>query len=87
MISDLSKLCIQPDASIGEAMSRLNAGGLGCLLLVDGDGRLKRLITDGDLRRELIAGTAMQSDLTALPDARPFTLHPGGTEDEARSIM
>jgi len=87
MITDIAKFRISSDASISDAMNQLNAAGTGCLLLVDPEGRLKRLITDGDLRRALIAGHGMQARLVILPDAQSLTLPQGGTEHEARSVM
>lgn len=87
MITNIEPLLIGPTATIAEAMTRLNAGALGCLLLSDDARRLRRVVTDGDLRRLLIADGDMQATLAALPGASPITAHEGTTEDEARAIM
>ncbi len=59
MITDIEPLLIGANASIADAMTELNAGALGCLLLTRKGRLLDRVITDGDLRRLLIAGHDM----------------------------
>ncbi|MDR2668997.1 MAG: KpsF/GutQ family sugar-phosphate isomerase [Desulfovibrio sp.] len=41
---------------LGEALTALDKGGFGAVLLTDGEGRLRGIITDGDLRRILCRG-------------------------------
>jgi arabinose-5-phosphate isomerase len=48
------------DIPLGEALTVLNKGGFGAVLLTDGEGRLRGILTDGDLRRAFCRG---------LPDA------------------
>src|SRR6187402_1197380 len=38
---------------MGEAMLEISAKGFGCVCIVDGEGRLAGIITDGDLRRHM----------------------------------
>lgn len=87
MITDIEPLLIGPNASIADAMTQLNAGALGCLLLTRKGRLLDRVITDGDLRRLLIAGHDMQASLEALSERTSVTAHESTTEDEARSVM
>ena len=47
-----------------EAMKTLDSGGLGIVLVVDDQRRLLGTITDGDVRRALLAGKSL--DVTAL---------------------
>jgi arabinose-5-phosphate isomerase len=44
------------DVRFGEALTALDEGGFGALLLTDGAGRLRGILTDGDLRRILCRG-------------------------------
>jgi arabinose-5-phosphate isomerase len=44
------------DTPLGEALDRLNAGGLGCLAVLEADGRLAGVLTDGDVRRLVVRG-------------------------------
>ncbi|ANK80439.1 MAG: aminotransferase [Rhizobiales bacterium NRL2] len=87
MITDLQPLLIEAKSTIREAMAQLNTASSGCLLLVDGNGALRRMITDGDLRRAVIAGHALDADLTVLEPVEPTVARRGLDEDGARRIM
>jgi arabinose-5-phosphate isomerase len=59
-------------ASLGQALEVLNAGGLGCVCILDMDGRLLGLLTDGDVRRlvcsnRLIMDVPVDSVMTIAP--------------------
>jgi arabinose-5-phosphate isomerase len=53
-----------PDMAMGEVLVEMTAKSLGCVGIVDGEGRLSGIITDGDLRRRmhpgLLAATAAE---------------------------
>ena len=53
---ELEKLLIRPEHSIREAMVHVDRGGKGIVLLVDPLGQLEATITDGDIRRAILAG-------------------------------
>ena len=59
-------------ASLGEALAVLHQGGLGAAAIVDAQGKLQGILTDGDLRRLVIAG----SFDPALPVAGSMTRAP-----------
>jgi arabinose-5-phosphate isomerase len=48
--------CVADSASLGEALQEMTSKGLGMTGVVDGDGRLAGIFTDGDLRRVLDHG-------------------------------
>jgi arabinose-5-phosphate isomerase len=59
-------------ASLGQALEVLNVGGLGCVCILDMDGRLLGLLTDGDVRRlvcsnRLIMDVPVDSVMTIAP--------------------
>jgi dTDP-4-amino-4,6-dideoxygalactose transaminase len=78
---------ITTSASLHEAHDRLNRTGEGILLLVDGAGRLRRTVTDGDLRRLLLAGSGMDTRLEVLPEQSPITAADGISAAEALALM
>lgn len=43
-------------ASLAQALASLNTGGLGCVCILDAQGQLLGIITDGDVRRLVCAG-------------------------------
>ena len=46
------------DTPLGEALGMLDSGSLGCLAVLDGEGRLAGVLTDGDVRRLVVRGPA-----------------------------
>lgn len=75
-------------ASMGEAVQEMSAKRLGMTCVVDGDGRLAGILTDGDLRRRMLrverplegtAGDAMSRT--------PTTIAPRALASEALKIM
>ena len=55
---------ITENATIIEALDRLNAlsGGVMTLAVTDNEGRMTGALTDGDIRRGLLAGAALTGD-------------------------
>jgi len=81
-MNDLSRILIQGHETLKTALERLNHSGRTVILLVDPDGRLKRTITDGDLRRLILEGKNLDSTLAVLPEQNSWTV-PEGTGPEA----
>src|SRR5690554_4339736 len=62
---DFSKNLISDKETVVEAMSRLNSLPFSLtLFVIDGNGRLVGTLTDGDIRRGLIKGLSMDSEIT-----------------------
>ncbi len=68
-----SPLWIGPDARLREAMQCIDRNRRGAVLVVDPEGRLLDLLTDGDLRRAVLAGTDLE-----LPVRELFRRREGG---------
>lgn len=65
--------CINSDASIRDAAVAINAAGFGIALLTDGAGKLVGTVTDGDIRRALLAASSLEEKVA--PHAnRDFTV-------------
>lgn len=73
--------------SVRHALGKLNETGGMVVLLVNEDGRLRRTVTDGDLRRLLLAGWGLDACLEVLPQSNPRTAPLGVEDDEALEIM
>src|SRR5690606_32046874 len=68
-------------------MRRLDQAGIGILLLVSDEGVLDRAVTDGDIRRLILAGRGLDETLDALPQAKCITAPLGATRREALELM
>ena len=75
-VSDaLVDLVVEQSTSVRDALSPLDRSGLGFLMVVDGDGVLVGVLTDGDIRRAMLGGQgpddavahAMRTDFVGLP--------------------
>jgi dTDP-4-amino-4,6-dideoxygalactose transaminase len=86
-MTDVARLLIERGASIRDALERLQQTGEGILLLVDQKGVLLRAVTDGDLRRLILAGAALDARLERLPEHKPAVVSEGVDEYEALEFM
>ncbi len=87
MITDIAALSIEIRHTIRSALRRLDESAQGILLLLDENGCLQRTITDGDLRRLLLAGATLDDDLRQLPQHRPVTAAISISQAEALRTM
>jgi dTDP-4-amino-4,6-dideoxygalactose transaminase len=87
MTAPISNYLLQGTARVREALERLQATSKGALMLVDADNVLIRMVTDGDLRRLLLAGHGMDATLGVLPRQTPRTLPSDTNPDHALTYM
>ncbi len=90
MTPNLEALLIQHSFSLREAMAAIDCGGLGIVLLVDDQRRFVRTVTDGDLRRAILAGHGLDSRIQTsinIVSATPFTAPIGISREEQLGIM
>ena len=81
MSVDLKRFCVSPEQPLLEVMARINENGAGIALVIDAQGRLTDTITDGDLRRAVLASTDLSQPISTLLRRRtapPVTM-PVGT--------
>jgi dTDP-glucose pyrophosphorylase len=62
----IEKLFIREQASLREAMACIDRGAKGIALVVDGENRLQATLTDGDLRRAVLAGLGLEQPVSKL---------------------
>jgi dTDP-4-amino-4,6-dideoxygalactose transaminase len=86
-VIDPRQLSITRAASVREALNRLDASGSGILLLVNDQGVFERTVTDGDIRRLLIAGASLHDRIEALPRIQSVVLPEGFTRLSALELM
>jgi dTDP-4-amino-4,6-dideoxygalactose transaminase/CBS domain-containing protein len=86
-MTDIEDICAARTATIRDAMTLLNQSGVQMLLLLDDGGRLLRTVTDGDLRRLLVAGSELSDTLADLPAIHSVTAPEGVSRKNALALM
>jgi dTDP-4-amino-4,6-dideoxygalactose transaminase len=81
------QLCVQADYSLHDALERMNVTAQGILLLVSSTGSLIRTITDGDLRRAVLAHQAQADSLALLPAQAPITVGLYASQVDVLALM
>ena len=73
---DIHTLCTSPHSSIRQAMVCIDRGGRGIVLVTDEAMRLVGTITDGDVRRAMLAGTDLDTPISVLLTRKAASLYP-----------
>jgi arabinose-5-phosphate isomerase len=76
---------VKEGATIAEVIAVISAKGYGCAIMIDGEGRLAGIITDGDLRRH--AGLPPDAGAAGIMTRKPRTVAPEALLAEALEIM
>jgi dTDP-4-amino-4,6-dideoxygalactose transaminase len=71
---EFEALCVPGTMSLRDALDRLNRTARGALLVLHPDGRLRRTLTDGDLRRAALAHVPDSAPVDSLPEQAPVTV-------------
>lgn len=58
---DLDSFVMQPGAQVADVLKQLDRNGEGILIVLDDGGRVEATITDGDIRRALLAGVSLDA--------------------------
>ena len=73
-------------ATLKDAVAALNAGGFGCVGLVDRTGALVGMLTDGDLRRAF-GKTDGEAPASAIMTRQPKTVSPKTLAGDALALL
>jgi dTDP-glucose pyrophosphorylase len=83
----LRALLLGRGATVREALRRIDEGAAECALQTDQDGRLLGLLTDGDVRRALLAGTTLDDPVDGFLTRDPVTVGLGFDRAAALELM
>jgi dTDP-4-amino-4,6-dideoxygalactose transaminase len=86
-MNDVKKLILTRSVTIREALRQLDQTGCGILLLTDHGGHFERTVTDGDIRRILLADFSLEESLSKLPERACVVLREGFTRQGALELM
>ena len=81
---DISKSVIGCGTSIQEAVKHM---GCEAAMVVDQDGKLRGLVTDGDIRRAFLGGAGLDSPVSEIMTANPISIKRGLPPRQVRSLL
>jgi len=76
---DIEKIKLSPEASIREALRIIDSGAVKIALVVDEAGRLLGTVTDGDIRRAILAGAGLEDPIAQIYSKDPVTVPPSAS--------
>ena len=76
-MSRLVELAVPPDSTVREVMGTIDRNGQGIALVLDRGGRLRATVTDGDIRRAILAGMDLDLPVSRLLEQREQAFHKG----------
>jgi dTDP-glucose pyrophosphorylase len=85
--ASIRPLLIAPARSVKQAMARLDRGAQQILFVTDSRRRLLGTLTDGDIRRHILAGGSLAAPVSRVCNRRPRVVAQGRPLEEARDLM
>lgn len=84
---DVTQIVFPPDASLQEAIAAIRKSHAGIAVITDESGRLIGTVTDGDVRRALLAGQDTSVKIRAVMAIHPQSAPAGTSSAECYEIM
>jgi dTDP-glucose pyrophosphorylase/CBS domain-containing protein len=84
---ELANFVISADVTISEAIARLDAAGIGALVICSAGYKLCGLLTAGDLRRAVIKAKPLDAPCQAVATRNPIVAYPCTTRLQALQLM
>jgi dTDP-4-amino-4,6-dideoxygalactose transaminase len=78
---------IAPDTSLRAALAHLERTGRGLAVITDSNDVVTRTITDGDLRRLILAGYSLENPISLVPERKPITIPEDTSRVQALEMM
>jgi dTDP-glucose pyrophosphorylase len=86
-MKDWKKTLISENTPIREAIKVIDEGALQIALVVDANERLMGTITDGDVRRGILKGIALEESAVLIMNAAPTVAHAQQSRDEILELL
>jgi UDP-N-acetyl-D-mannosaminuronic acid dehydrogenase len=83
----VERLCLPQDSDLRSVMQVIEAGQERICFLVDQAGRLVKTVTDGDIRRALLAGKEMSDPARDIHARQPVTVREGRDTSDATRLL
>ncbi|HKZ05504.1 MAG TPA: nucleotidyltransferase family protein [Methylomirabilota bacterium] len=86
-MSGLDKVVVSSGVSLREALEAITRSGKQVVLVLDVDGRLAGLATDGDVRKAMLRGVSLEAKVDEVMNRRPAVAETGLARAEAVTLM
>ena len=86
-MTDVSLATLRPDQSLADAFRVAGGSGDRLAVVVDGDGRVISSISDGDIRRAVLAGHTLDAPLSRVVSPAPLFLRPDESDEAVRALF
>ena len=87
MLESFDDCLVSEHGTIRDAMRAVDVGASKIALATDNDGRLAGVVTDGDLRRALLAGLALEDPVSGIVNRKFIALSPGHGRADVLELM
>jgi dTDP-glucose pyrophosphorylase len=67
-------IVISPETSLGDAIAKIDKSALQVAVILNPDQTLGGVLTDGDIRRAVLAGKSLQTEVSEVMNSRPTTV-------------
>lgn len=81
------KTFISPKATVEDGIKSLEESGLQICLVVDKNNKLLGSVTDGDIRRSLLAQKSLNNKIETIMNKKPLVIHQGLDSDQIKLLM
>lgn len=82
-MNDFRQILVEPDISIRDTIELIDASAMQIALVMAQDGKLLGTVTDGDIRRGILGGVALEDMVTAVMNRQPSVCH----QEEEREVI
>lgn len=79
-------ISVDPRATIRDVLGRLDRSRLQVIFVEDADGRLIGAVSDGDIRRGLLAGKSLDDSVEQVMNPEPAIVPPTATQDDVDAL-
>ena len=78
---------VSPETPLGDVIAKVDASGLQVALVLNADGTLAGVLTDGDIRRAILRGKGLQIPVSETMNRTPTTIPASAPHDEKLTLM
>lgn len=86
-MKDWRQIVVSPETTLRDAIARIDGSGLQLALVLDRDGRLAGVLSDGDIRRAILRGCDLASSTADVMNCNPTTAPASSKRNELLALM